>query len=63
MESQGVVKEYAPVSGDSDAGNLILLDLTITLLLHLGTVTDVAKMRPLSAHFDCARNRMCQGRM
>jgi len=31
------------------SSNLILLYLTITLLLLLGTVTDVAEMRPLSA--------------
>jgi len=34
------------------SSNLILLNLTIALLLHLGTVTEVTEIRPLSAHFD-----------
>jgi len=61
--SGGEFDSKTPVCFGCRSSNLILLNLTIALLLHLGTVTEVTEMRPLSVHFDCARNRMCQGRM
>ena len=61
--SVGEFDSRTPVCFGCQGSNLMLLDLTITLLLRLGTVTEITEMRPLSAHFDGARNRMCQGMM